>query len=83
MQLVDLVLNSGYAGTWVYGFMERLLIPFGLHHVFYLPFWQTGLGGTMEVGGKVIEGAQNIFFAQLSRSIYNKICSISDKIHVR
>ena len=62
----DLVLNSGYAGTWVYGFMERLLIPFGLHHVFYLPFWQTGVGGTMEVGGQLIEGAQNIFFAQLA-----------------
>ena len=62
----DLVLNSGYAGTWVYGFMERLLIPFGLHHVFYLPFWQTGVGGMMEVGGQLIEGAQNIFFAQLA-----------------
>lgn len=62
----DLVLRSGYAGTWVYGFMERLLIPFGLHHVFYLPFWQTGLGGTMEVGGQIVEGAQNIFFAQLA-----------------
>lgn len=62
----DLVLRSGYAGTWVYGFMERLLIPFGLHHVFYLPFWQTGLGGTMEVGGQMVEGAQNIFFAQLA-----------------
>lgn len=62
----DLVLNSGYAGTWIYGFMERLLIPFGLHHVFYLPFWQTGVGGKLEVAGKVIEGAQNIFFAQLA-----------------
>ena len=62
----DVVLNSGYAGTWVYGFMERLLIPFGLHHVFYLPFWQTGVGGTLEVGGQLIEGAQNIFFAQLA-----------------
>ena len=62
----DLVLKSGYAGTWVYGFMERLLIPFGLHHVFYLPFWQTGVGGTLEVAGKTIEGAQNIFFAQLA-----------------
>lgn len=59
------VLQSGYAGTWVYGLMERALIPFGLHHVFYLPFWQTALGGTMEVGGQLIEGAQNIFFAQL------------------
>lgn len=62
----DLVRGSGYVGTWLYGLMERALIPFGLHHVFYLPFWQTGVGGTMEVAGKMIEGAQNIFFAQLS-----------------
>lgn len=68
----DLVLRSGYAGTWVYGFMERLLIPFGLHHVFYLPFWQTGVGGTLEVGGKLIEGAQNIFFAQLADPTVDK-----------
>ena len=60
------VLESGYAGTWVYGLMERALIPFGLHHVFYLPFWQTALGGSMEVAGRVVEGAQNIFFAQLA-----------------
>lgn len=60
------VLQSGYVGTWIYGLMERALIPFGLHHVFYLPFWQTALGGTMEVGGRVVEGAQNIFFAQLA-----------------
>lgn len=62
----NVVLNSGYAGTWVYGLMERLLIPFGLHHVFYLPFWQTALGGTMEIQGVLVEGAQNIFFAQLA-----------------
>ena len=62
----DVVLRSGYAGTWVYGLMERLLIPFGLHHVFYLPFWQTAVGGTLEVGGVLVEGAQNIFFAQLA-----------------
>lgn len=62
----DVVLNSGYFGTWVYGLMERLLIPFGLHHVFYLPFWQTALGGSLEIGGKMIEGAQNIYFAQLA-----------------
>ncbi|MDO4778193.1 MAG: glucose PTS transporter subunit IIA [Tissierellia bacterium] len=64
----DLVRGSGYAGTWLYGFMERILIPFGLHHVFYLPFWQTGVGGSMEVNGVLIEGAQNIFFAQLADS---------------
>jgi len=62
----DLVLNSGYFGTWIYGLMERLLIPFGLHHVFYIPFWQTAVGGSLEVAGEVVEGAQNIFFAQLA-----------------
>ncbi len=64
--LGNLVLNSGYIGTWIYGILERALIPFGLHHVFYLPFWQTALGGVAEVGGRLIEGAQNIFFAELA-----------------
>ena len=63
--LSGIILSSGYTGTFIYGVIERMLIPFGLHHVFYLPIWQTSLGGTMEVGGKMIEGAQNIFFAQL------------------
>ena len=60
------VLASGYAGTWLYGFIERALIPFGLHHVFYIPFWQTALGGTAMVNGVLVEGAQNIFFAELA-----------------
>lgn len=60
------VLASGYAGTWLYGFLERALIPFGLHHVFYIPFWQTALGGTATVAGHLVEGAQNIFFAELA-----------------
>lgn len=60
------VLASGYAGTWLYGFIERALIPFGLHHVFYIPFWQTAVGGTAMVGGHLVEGAQNIFFAELA-----------------
>ena len=64
--LGDLVTKSGYAGTWIYGIIERALIPFGLHHVFYLPFWQTGLGGTMMIDGASVAGAQNIFFAQLA-----------------
>lgn len=64
--LGDLVTKSGYAGTWIYGIIERALIPFGLHHVFYLPFWQTGLGGTMMIDGVNVAGAQNIFFAQLA-----------------
>ena len=62
----NLVLKSGYAGTLIYGFTERILIPFGLHHVFYLPFWQTGVGGSAMIDGTMIYGAQNIFFAELA-----------------
>ena len=61
-----LVLTSGYGGTFVYGLLERALIPFGLHHVFYMPFWQTAVGGRELVNGQLIEGAQNIFFAELA-----------------
>ncbi|MDY3031427.1 MAG: glucose PTS transporter subunit IIA [Clostridia bacterium] len=64
--LGSLVLASGYAGTWIYGIIERALIPFGLHHVFYMPFWQTELGGSMMVDGTLVQGAQNIFFAELA-----------------
>lgn len=66
--LGGLVGNSGYVGTLIFGLIKRALIPFGLHHVFYMPFWQTAVGGTMEVAGKVVEGGQNIFFAQLADS---------------
>ncbi len=64
--LGDLVIRSGYAGTWIYGLLERALIPFGLHHVFYMPFWQTAVGGSAIVDGAAIQGAQNIFFAELA-----------------
>jgi len=64
--LGDLVNATGYLGTLIYGFVLRMLGPLGLHHIFYLPFWQTGVGGTMEVAGEVIQGTQNIFFAQIS-----------------
>lgn len=68
--LGGLVLRSGYAGTFIYGVIERALIPFGLHHVFYMPFWQTELGGSMLIDGNLVQGAQNIFFAELgSKSV--------------
>ena len=64
--LGNLVIRSGYAGTWIYGILERALIPFGLHHVFYIPFWQTSVGGTAIIDGVTVQGAQNIFFAELA-----------------
>ena len=66
--LGNLVNESGYAGTLIFGLIKRALIPFGLHHVFYMPFWQTAVGGTMEVAGQMVQGGQNIFFAQLADS---------------
>lgn len=66
--LGGLVTGSGYVGTLIFGLIKRALIPFGLHHVFYMPFWQTAVGGTMEVAGQMVQGGQNIFFAQLAVS---------------
>lgn len=59
------IASAGVIGTFFYGYVYRALIPFGLHHVFYLPFWQTALGGTATVAGETVQGAQNIVFAQL------------------
>ncbi len=64
--LGGLVTGTGYVGTLIFGIIKRALIPFGLHHVFYLPFWQTAVGGSMEVAGQLVQGGQNIFFAQLA-----------------
>jgi len=66
--LGGLVTGSGYFGTLIFGLIKRALVPFGLHHVFYMPFWQTAVGGTMEVAGQMVQGGQNIFFAQLADS---------------
>lgn len=64
--LGTLVQASGYFGTFLFGCIERALIPFGLHHIFYIPFWQTSLGGTAVIDGVTVMGAQNIFFAELA-----------------
>ena len=64
--LGGLVTGTGYVGTLIFGIIKRALIPFGLHHVFYMPFWQTAVGGTMVIDGNLIQGGQNIFFAQLA-----------------
>ena len=64
--LGGLVTGTGYIGTLIFGIIKRALIPFGLHHVFYLPFWQTGVGGSMMIDGQLVQGGQNIFFAQLA-----------------
>ena len=64
--LGGLVTGTGYVGTLIFGIIKRALIPFGLHHVFYLPFWQTAVGGSMEVAGQLVQGGIDIRIAQLA-----------------
>lgn len=66
--LGGVVQASGYLGTFLFGIIKRALIPFGLHHVFYMPFWQTAIGGTEVIDGVEYLGGQNIFFAELAHS---------------
>lgn len=54
--------------TFVFGVIERALIPFGLHHIFYSPFWFE-FGEYVSQAGEVVRGDQTIFFAQLSDGV--------------
>ena len=62
--------GSGWFGSLLFGLIERSLIPFGLHHVFYTPLWQTAVGGTetIDINGvsEMFYGTQNRFFGHLS-----------------
>lgn len=57
--------NLGFIASFIHGYIERALIPMGLHHVYYLPLWQTSVGGTYEIAGAQIAGTQNAFFEAL------------------
>ncbi len=65
-QLGNVILGLEAFGSFLFGIIERSLIPFGLHHVFYMPLWQTAVGGTAEFAGQMYYGTQNQFFAALS-----------------
>lgn len=67
--------GHGYIASFLFGVIERSLIPVGLHHVFYLPLWQTEIGGTAEVAGQLIKGTQNIFFASLATGDFSQFTS--------
>jgi len=58
--------GAGPVGVLIYGFLERILIPTGLHHLIYTPFLYTELGGTREVCGSLYQGARNIYFAEMA-----------------
>ncbi|WP_299998151.1 PTS transporter subunit EIIC [uncultured Cedecea sp.] len=58
--------DSGPFGVAIYGFLERILVPTGLHHLVYTPFLYTELGGSKEVCGTLYHGARNIYFAEMA-----------------
>lgn len=62
----ELIYQTGAAGSVIYGVSERALLPFGLHHFIYTPFFFTNLGGSMNIDGVVVEGAVNIYNAMLA-----------------
>ena len=66
---------SGNIGLFLYGFLERLLIPTGLHHLVYMPFQFSQLGGQLMVGSVTYTGAYVVMMTE-----YNLGLPFSDGI---
>ncbi|MCM3571293.1 glucose-specific PTS transporter subunit IIBC [Neobacillus mesonae] len=63
------LLGSGtYIAVFFFGFIKRLLIPFGLHHIFHAPFWYE-FGSYKAAAGDIVRGDMSIFFAQLKDNV--------------
>ena len=60
---------SGELGIFLYGFLERLLIPTGLHHLIYMPFQFSALGGSVTVGSVTYTGAYTVTMAEYSNGL--------------
>lgn len=63
-----LIEEGTYFAVFFFGFIKRLLIPFGLHHIFHAPFWYE-FGNYTNEAGQVIRGDMTIFFAQLKDGV--------------
>lgn len=59
-----LIEEGTYLAVFMFGFIKRLLIPFGLHHIYHAPFWYE-FGSYTTAAGEVVRGDMTIFFAQL------------------
>ena len=60
--------NTGLA-VFLFGFIKRLLIPFGLHHIFHAPFWFE-FGSWKNATGEIIRGDQRIFIEQIREGVH-------------
>ena len=76
--LTIVIKNSGSFGLFMYGFLERLLIPTGLHHLVYVPFQFTDIGGVAQFGGQTVAGAYAITVAEFGNPAVTKF---SDTIY--
>jgi PTS system arbutin-like IIC component len=63
--LVNFIASTGPFGLFVYGFANRMLLPFGLHHLLWMPLYYTPLGGTAHIAGGTYSGALNIWLAEI------------------
>lgn len=66
--VVKATTTAGSAGFFFYGFLNRMLLPLGLHHFLWMPLFYTPLGGTAEIAGQVYDGAYNIWLAELGNA---------------
>lgn len=67
-ELSNVILTAGLLGVFIYSFGNRFLIPTGLHHLLWMPFCFTAIGGTAEINGKIYTGAANIFYAEMANA---------------
>jgi PTS system, glucose-like IIB component len=63
--ITGFISGTGALGVFIYGFLNRILIPTGMHHLVYMPFLFTPVGGVATIAGKQVTGALQIWNAQL------------------
>ena len=64
--VAGIIKESGNIGLFIYGMLNKLLVPTGLHHLIYTPFQFSDVGGTLTLGGQVIAGAYPIRVAEMA-----------------
>lgn len=64
--LAGMIQNSGNVGLFVYGLLNKLLVPTGLHHLIYTPFQFSDVGGTLVLGDTIVSGAYPIRVAEMA-----------------
>ena len=67
--LTDLIATSGNFGLFLYGFLERFLIPTGLHHLIYTPVQFSALGNSLTVGDATYTGSYIVMMMEYSMGL--------------